>query len=118
MECYTAIQKKKRNVAICNNMDRTRGYSASEISQSDKDNYHRISLIWVISEVMYSYQPWRLLCCQVHGVKEFAYVLEHTMYKYTINNWKGWEQTSKEAEFLYVIEVSINSNYTVLTLGC
>lgn len=81
MECYTAIQKK-RNVAICNNMDRTRGYVASEISQSDKDNYHRISLIWVISEVMYSYQPWPLLCCQLHGVKEFLCFGAHNVQRY------------------------------------
>ena len=41
MEYYSAI--KKWNLAICNDVDATKGYMLSEISQSEKDNYHMIS---------------------------------------------------------------------------
>ena len=44
MEYYLSI-KKEWNVSICNNTDGPRGYYASEISQSEKDKYHVISLI-------------------------------------------------------------------------
>ena len=37
--------KKERNNATCSNMDGTRDYHLSEVSQKEKDKYHMISLI-------------------------------------------------------------------------
>ena len=45
MEYYSAI--KNKNLAICNNVDGTRGYYAKR-NKSEKDNYHMISLIYGI----------------------------------------------------------------------
>ena len=42
VEYYSAI--KKRNNAICSNMDGPRDYRLSEVSQKEKDKYHMISL--------------------------------------------------------------------------
>ena len=45
MEYYSAI-KKEGNNAICGNMDGPTVYhTKSEVSQTDKDKYHMISLI-------------------------------------------------------------------------
>ena len=44
MELYSAI-KKEWNLAICNNVDGAGKYNA-KWSQSEKDKYHMISLMW------------------------------------------------------------------------
>ena len=46
MEYYSAI--KRTNNVICSNMDGTRGFILSEVSQKVKDKYHMISLIFGI----------------------------------------------------------------------
>ena len=43
MEYYSAI-KKKRNLAICDNMVDPEDIMLSEISRTEKDKYHMISL--------------------------------------------------------------------------
>lgn len=43
MEYYLAI--KKRNLAICDNMDGSREFMFCEISQAKKDKYHIISFV-------------------------------------------------------------------------
>ena len=45
MEYYSVI---KRNNAICNNIDGSRDYILSEVSQTEKGKYHMISLIYGI----------------------------------------------------------------------
>ena len=44
MEYYLAI-KKEENFTLCDKMDGQENIMLSEISQSDKDGYHMISLI-------------------------------------------------------------------------
>ena len=41
MEYYSAIKKNE----ICSNMDGPRDYHTSEVTQTEKDKYHMISLI-------------------------------------------------------------------------
>ena len=43
MDC--SAMKEKKCLAICNNVDGTRFYAKQKQSQSEKDNYHMISLI-------------------------------------------------------------------------
>ena len=40
--------KKELNLAVCDNMERPRGNMLSEISQTEKDKYHMISLTYEI----------------------------------------------------------------------
>ena len=45
--------------------------------------------------------------------KNYKSIIEHTVYKDVICNninIKGWRQSSIRAEFLYAVEVGINSN--------
>ena len=37
--------KKERNNAVCSNMEGSRDYNTNEVSQTEKDTYHVISLI-------------------------------------------------------------------------
>lgn len=46
MKYYSAVKKKKENLTFCDSMDGLGDYYAKEISQSEKDNYHMISLLW------------------------------------------------------------------------
>ena len=45
MKHHSLIKKKEQNNAICGNMDVTRDYPISEVSQREKDKYCMISLI-------------------------------------------------------------------------
>ena len=42
---YNSAVKKEENFTLCDSMDSTREHYAKEISQSEKDKYHMISLI-------------------------------------------------------------------------